>query len=833
MEKKRVSVRSNVKTVWIGLLLSFCLFTSGYAAEKEVHLQWDESIDAPYLTSYKIYYNIAGGPPYPDSGYATHYSFNGTDWDAIAPPFGPYPFTVDKAITEIYLRLSDDTKVYYFAVTAVDTRGLESDYSNQAATSNAPPSIATLAVNGTAGATQIYSSDTLLSVRIAASDDFTVNQYLILDNDNNPAGGTFVGIPGGAQQSPDFTVDFTLGAADGNRTIYAWVKDDQSAISTIASRANVFLDTQLPEAEITAPLGLLLAAPASITGTAQDPDKDGANSGLQKVEIQVTDGVNYLQANDTWSTTAAWFAPDGGTLASWTHNVSGVTFDDEETYTIRARSTDKAGNVSVVPAPAPAFSFDTDGNGIPNALDPDKDGDGMPNSWEIAYDLNPLVDDADGDLDGDGISNLDEYSDGTDPKVNSMALKADLESPIEVAGQSLKPTLVTGNGDFLDQTKTQYFIFIDNGTVSNAFDDNDTVIFNVTSPLKEHLKQLTVPGFILDPGKRYHWRARFYDSDNGGVLWSDVHWFDTIATDPLDLDGDGVPDAQDPGTVDPDPPLLGPYKAVETVVGNALVVLEAPIGTTIEYLKSIDSADIADTVNMPDSMPLGLIQFKLSNVPVGTVVQVVLHFSQALPPGTVWYKYNEVSGWVNYSANAAVGGNFVTLTLKDGGVGDADGAANGIIVDPSGVGVGASSAPVAPAADGGGGGGCFIATAAYGSSLEKHVRILSEFRDHILLPTRWGQKVVDAYYRLSPPVADFIRDHEVTRAVARWSLLPLVGFGWMAVKFGIAPVVLMTVFVMFVGLMGLNGRLRLRLSKGHRAKGERQEAGRLGGRREG
>jgi len=507
---------------------------------------------------------------------------------------------------------------------------------------------------------------------------------------------------------------------------------------------------------------------------------------------------------------------------------------DGMNYYFHIRAVDNAGNLGEVTHWGPIKT---------NFSPPwgDTDGDEMPDWWEVQYDLNPL-DPSDatsatpgdaGDPDGDGISNLDEYSDGTDPKINSTALKADLESPIEVAGQSLKPTLVTGNGDFLDQTKTQYFIFIDNGTVSNAFDDNDTVIFNVTSSLKEHLKQLTVPGFILDPGKRYHWRARFYDSDNGGVLWSDVHWFDTIATDPLDLDDDGVPDAQEPGTVDPDPPLLGPYKAVETVVGNALVVLEAPIGTTIEYLKSIDSADIADTVNMPDSMPLGLIQFKLSNVPVGTVVQVVLHFSQALPPGTVWYKYNEVSGWVNYSANAAVGGNFVTLTLKDGGVGDADGAANGIIVDPSGVGVGASSAPVAPAADGGGGGGCFIATAAYGSSLEKHVRILSEFRDHILLPTRWGQKVVDAYYRLSPPVADFIRDHEVTRAVARWSLLPLVGFGWMAVKFGIAPVVLMTVFVMFVGLMGLNGRLRLRLSKGHRAKGERQEAGRLGGRREG
>ncbi|MBU0471192.1 MAG: hypothetical protein KKF65_01100, partial [Nanoarchaeota archaeon] len=37
-------------------------------------------------------------------------------------------------------------------------------------------------------------------------------QYLILDNYNNQANGTFAGTPGGAQQSPDFTVTFTLNA---------------------------------------------------------------------------------------------------------------------------------------------------------------------------------------------------------------------------------------------------------------------------------------------------------------------------------------------------------------------------------------------------------------------------------------------------------------------------------------------------------------------------------------------------------------------------------------------------------------------------------------------
>ena len=51
----------------------------------------------------------------------------------------------------------------------------------------------------------------------------------------------------------------------------------------------------------------------------------------------------------------------------------------------------------------------------------------------------------------------------------------------------------------------------------------------------------------------------------------------------------------------------------------------------------------------------------------------------------------------------------MTLTLEDGGIGDADGIANGIIVDPSGPGTSSSDEPAGSTADSGGsGGGCFV-----------------------------------------------------------------------------------------------------------------------------
>jgi YVTN family beta-propeller protein len=82
--------------------------------------------------------------------------------------------------------------------------------------------------------------------------------------------------------------------------------------------------------------------------------------------------------------------------------------------------------------------------------------------------------------------------------------------------------------------------------------------------------------------------------------------------------------------------------------------------------------------------------------------------------------------------------------------------------------------------DKGGGGGCFIATAAFGSYMEPHVKILRDFRDACLLTNRAGQSFVRLYYKYSPPVADFIADHEGLKTVVRYALYPLVGLSYVA-----------------------------------------------------
>jgi polyhydroxybutyrate depolymerase len=73
------------------------------------------------------------------------------------------------------------------------------------------------------------------------------------------------------------------------------------------------------------------------------------------------------------------------------------------------------------------------------------------------------------------------------------------------------------------------------------------------------------------------------------------------------------------------------------------------------------------------------------------------------------------------------------------------------------------------------GGMCFIATAAYGTSTAEQLDVLREFRDGVLLKSTVGSRLVDLYYQVSPPIADFISEHSFVRTIVRELLIdPIV-----------------------------------------------------------
>ena len=69
---------------------------------------------------------------------------------------------------------------------------------------------------------------------------------------------------------------------------------------------------------------------------------------------------------------------------------------------------------------------------------------------------------------------------------------------------------------------------------------------------------------------------------------------------------------------------------------------------------------------------------------------------------------------------------------------------------------------------------CFIATAAYGSTLANDVTMLRRFRDSFLTSTVLGELAVETYYTFSPVAAGVIRESELLRASARAVLGPII-----------------------------------------------------------
>jgi hypothetical protein len=175
------------------------------------------------------------------------------------------------------------------------------------------------------------------------------------------------------------------------------------------------------------------------------------------------------------------------------------------------------------------------------------------------------------------------------------------------------------------------------------------------------------------------------------------------------LDKDGVKDNQQT--------TIKSVKMEGTTVQIGVSIKDCPAALAVESVESEAPGQPDSYVpDKPMKMPFGLINFKIAVLKPGDQAIVKLYFSEQAPRNSQWYKYDPIAGsWSDFSAYARFAANrrSLTLTLRDGGAGDADGVANGVIVDPAGIVEQADAETTSSdgGAGGGEGGGCFIAAA--------------------------------------------------------------------------------------------------------------------------
>jgi hypothetical protein len=113
-----------------------------------------------------------------------------------------------------------------------------------------------------------------------------------------------------------------------------------------------------------------------------------------------------------------------------------------------------------------------------------------------------------------------------------------------------------------------------------------------------------------------------------------------------------------------------------SVAGNVNVTV--PIWSEVSDLTA---TSVPSALLPPGAIAVaGAVSYQVTSVPVGSSIDVEVQ----LPPGsnpTSVYKL-EGGSLIDVTSIATINGDVLTLHLTDGGVGDADGIANGVIVDP-------------------------------------------------------------------------------------------------------------------------------------------------------
>ncbi len=308
-------------------------------------------------------------------------------------------------------------------------------------------------------------------------DDFESNNAI------NPGGANLARLPGAFVNATSFSGSSTPDRAVDGNTLTSWF----TAVGDAANkRSSPFIEVTLPEDVNVAQIKLLgnrqnsegfdffagefqafdaadvevfnsgeLLLPGPIRDIAVPVDLDGVRRvrftatadesntpGLSEIQVISRPGGPGLDPENSGDA-ALDFDQDGLTnleefergTSIFLNDTDADGLDDAEELTLGANPLlADSDNDGLLDGNEVNPTADTDGDGLPNFLDPDSDDDGLPDGVEVSLGLSPLATDSDGnglpdvseDSDGDGILDGEEVQSGEDGFVTNP-LRADTD----------------------------------------------------------------------------------------------------------------------------------------------------------------------------------------------------------------------------------------------------------------------------------------------------------------------------------------------------------------------------------------------------------------------
>lgn len=222
---------------------------------------------------------------------------------------------------------------------------------------------------------------------------------------------------------------------------------------------------------------------------------------------------------------------------------------------------------------------------------------------------------------------------------------------------------------------------------------DDLCIFNAQSSQYLTPMELPLPALVLDEETVYYWQAKFLNEDGSLSNWSIPEFFTSEVWE-ADANHNGIPDDQEcdtetefnrNGTSATD---ALPTRCIRLANGDSLMInaQQPPAAVPLQAVQALNPAQIETLDEQSRQGISALINCKFLVTQPGDAAQLNLFFTEAIPADSTWLNFNTNTGWQREENAMTLSADLKSaiVQVQDGGLGDADGIANGVIVNWSG-----------------------------------------------------------------------------------------------------------------------------------------------------